>query len=646
MMLLGALGGTLELDRLRTAGGDTCDLDDLAPAEDERLVQLTATRLTFRHPLIGAAVVDASSERERRWAHGVLAAVAGTPERRIRHLAGSAVGPDAGIATQLDAAAEALLRQGDALGAVAALTRAAELSADPACRSSRLAKAAYLGADAGGELAAASRLLDDARRSGFLDTNSLPGASAAAHLLINADGDVSTAHRLLAAAIEAGDHGFAADDLDLVEALQNLLLISWYVGTDRAWQTFHALVDRLVPEPPPVLRVNATVFSDPARATAEDVAVLDALIDTVETDEDPTRLIRIGTAAVFADRLPRLRGAERQLARSRLDGKGPARRHLGALMHLGIDGFVSGRWTEAAQYADEGIAVCTEHGLRFFHWYFHWVHALVAAGRGEIEAARRLTDDLHGWAVAHQAAGITYFASQARALCDLGAGDYESAYRQAARVSRPGELARYRPSALWSGLDLVEAGLHTGHRAEATAHAAVMVSLDKLSPRLALLSRAATALTADDERTRELFDLALSAPDLEQWPFDLARVRLVYGERLRRLRDTSGAREQLTLAYDVLDGLGAVPWRDRAAGELRATGLTRQSGAEGLTPQEREIAELASGGLTNKQIGQKLFISHRTVGDHLYKIFPKLGITSRAALRDALTAYDRTHPVI
>ncbi|QYN18506.1 LuxR family transcriptional regulator [Amycolatopsis sp. DSM 110486] len=645
MMLLGALGGSVEVARLRTAGGETCDLDDLAPAEDARLVQVSDTRLGFRHPLIGAAVVEASAERERRWAHRALAGVVATPERRVWHLAESSVGVDADIAAQLDETAQALLRQGDALGAVAALTRAAELSPDPADRGRRLAEAAYVGADAGGELATASRLLGDARRSGSLPTHSLPGAAAAAHLLINSDGDVTTAHRLLAGAVEAGDHGFDADDAVLVEALLNLLLISWYVGTQQAWEIFHRLVGRLKPEPPPLLRVNATVFSDPARATDEDVAELDAVIDTVGGDEDPTRLIRIGTAAVFADRLPRLREAERHLAQSRHAGKGPARRHLGALMHLGIDGFQSGRWDEAWQFADEGLAVCTEHGLRFFHWYFHWVQALVAAGRGEVEAARQLTGEMTRWAIAHQAAGITYFAWQARALSDIGAGEYDDAYHHATQVSPPGELARYRPTALWAAPDLVEAALFTGRRAEASAHAAALreARLGKLSPRLRLVTAAATALTADDDTARERFEAALSGPALDRWPFDLARVRLAYGERLRRLRSTSAAREQLTIAHDTLAALGAVPWRDRAANELRATGLTRQSAPDAkspLTPQEREIAELAGAGLTNKQIGQKLFISHRTVGDHLYKIFPKLGITSRAALRDALTAYD------
>jgi DNA-binding CsgD family transcriptional regulator len=646
MMLLGALGSTVEVPRLRMAGGSTCDLDDLHPAEDARLAQVSATRLTFRHPLVGPAVVEASSERERRWAHSALAGVVDAPERRVRHLAESAIGPDADIAGQLEAAAQALLRQGDALGTVVALTRAAELSPDPADRSRRLAEAAYVGADAGGELATASRLLGDARRSGSLDRNSLLGAAAAAHLLMNSDGDITTAHRLLAGAIEAGDHGFDGEDPVLAEALFSLLLITWYVGTEQAWWTFHDLVGRLTPGAPPLLRVVVTVFSDPARASAGDLAVLDALIDTVTTDEDPTRLIRIGTAAVFADRLPRLRGPEKQLAQSRRAGKGPARRHMGALKHLGVDGFLSGRWDEARQYADEGIAVCTEHGFRFSHWYFQWVHALVAAGRGEVAAGRRLTDEMTAWAVAHQAAGITHFAWQARVLNDIGAGDHEAAYQHATLISPPGELVRYRPTALWVGLDLVEAALHTGRCTDAAVHATALrdARLGLLSPRLNLMSLAATALTSDDDRGREQFETALSEPDLEQWPFELARIRLVYGERLRRRRDTSAAREQLTLAHDVMAALGAAPWRDRAANELRATGMTRQSALDAqasLTAKEREIAELAGAGLTNKQIGQKLFISHRTVGDHLYRIFPKLDIASRAALRDALTTYDQ-----
>ncbi|MGO8861684.1 MAG: response regulator transcription factor, partial [Acidimicrobiales bacterium] len=100
------------------------------------------------------------------------------------------------------------------------------------------------------------------------------------------------------------------------------------------------------------------------------------------------------------------------------------------------------------------------------------------------------------------------------------------------------------------------------------------------------------------------------------------------------------ARVHLATALDTFARLGARPWAARAASELRATGQTKprrmQVPPESLTPQEREIADLAASGLTNKEIGQRLFLSHRTVAAHLYRIFPKLGVTSRAGLRDAL----------
>jgi DNA-binding CsgD family transcriptional regulator len=166
--------------------------------------------------------------------------------------------------------------------------------------------------------------------------------------------------------------------------------------------------------------------------------------------------------------------------------------------------------------------------------------------------------------------------------------------------------------------------------------------LAAISPRLALLQYGAAALTASDDEATRLFDQALAVPGADRFPFAYARVRLLYGEHLRRDRCTADSRAQLAAALETFERLGAAPWADRAAGELRATGQTkpRAKGLAGdpLTPQEREIATLAAEGLSNKQIAQRLFLSHKTVGNHLFRIFPKLGISSRAALRDALTA--------
>ena len=103
-------------------------------------------------------------------------------------------------------------------------------------------------------------------------------------------------------------------------------------------------------------------------------------------------------------------------------------------------------------------------------------------------------------------------------------------------------------------------------------------------------------------------------------------MQLAYGERLRRLRRTRDARDQLAAACDGFERLGARAWPRRAASELGATGATRHRGGDAsLTPQEREIALLAATGLTNREIAARLYMSHRTVSSHLYRIFPKLG---------------------
>jgi len=127
---------------------------------------------------------------------------------------------------------------------------------------------------------------------------------------------------------------------------------------------------------------------------------------------------------------------------------------------------------------------------------------------------------------------------------------------------------------------------------------------------------------------------------LSAWPFARARLQLAYGAWLRRSRRVSESRAPLRAARDAFDVLGGSPWGDRARQELRASGerSRRRSpdARDELTPQELQIAELAAGGLSNREIGQRLYLSHRTVGSHLYRVFPKLGVTSRNELRDAL----------
>jgi DNA-binding CsgD family transcriptional regulator len=205
----------------------------------------------------------------------------------------------------------------------------------------------------------------------------------------------------------------------------------------------------------------------------------------------------------------------------------------------------------------------------------------------------------------------------------------------------------YRAPGIWVPMYLVEAAVRTGRDAEASAQVAAMRDADiaALSPRLALLAAGSAAIAAPDHLAAGLFADALALPGTDRWPFDTARVQLACGEHLRRARSTRKARVHLSAALQTFQQLGARPWAARAASELRAAGQPSPATGQGeqalLTPQEREIALLAAAGLTNKQIAERIFVSPRTVGAHLYRIFPRLGITSRAALRDALNRNDR-----
>jgi DNA-binding NarL/FixJ family response regulator len=148
-------------------------------------------------------------------------------------------------------------------------------------------------------------------------------------------------------------------------------------------------------------------------------------------------------------------------------------------------------------------------------------------------------------------------------------------------------------------------------------------------------------MAAPAQESAALFDLALALPEARRWPFEHARLQLMYGERLRRVRAIGEARTQLASALATFQFLGAAPWATRAEAELLAAGVTggrpEVAAPMVLTPQESRVAALAASGMSNKQIAERLAITPRTVSAHLQQIFPKLGINSRSALRAALT---------
>ena len=644
VLLLAVLDGTGDLERLAAATSDNALSELLAPAERARLVhidQITG-RLAFRHPLTGSAIVELSTSDQRRNAHRKLAALlADDDERRAWHLAAASSGPDHEVANLLDIAASATLRRGDALGAVCTLLRSAQLSAGGAERSRRLAEAAYLGAAATGDLDAVPHLLEDARRANPDFRGSLAAAVAGSYHLISGSGDVDTAHNLLVGAIEMQQFPYDADDHTLMEALHTLLFVCFSGGRPELWEPFDSALGRVKPQPPEALALLSHTVRDPARSTHAVLGELDSAIADLGGETDPVRIVRLGMAAGFVDRLPGCREALRRVVREGREG-GALTLAIDAMFLLANDAFTAGEWDEVTRLADEGISLCDKHGYPVLAWSGVAQKSLVAAARGFDDELRALTDAMIAWAAPRGVRSVQMYAAQAKALGALGRGDFEDAYRHASEVSPGGELSSHVPQALWLILDLVEAAVRTNRHAAAADHVATVVDarVAEISTRLKLITHAAAALAAPDHRAVEMFEKSQSVPNAGRWPFDLARVQLAYGERLRRLKTTSNAREQLRSARETFQRLGARAWAVRAGNELRATGVSIGQvdalGPGSLTPQQLEIARLAATGLTNKEIGERLYLSHRTVGTHLYQLYPKLGITSRAALADAL----------
>jgi DNA-binding CsgD family transcriptional regulator len=648
LLLLMALDGTGDVRVLSGGGVPNAGFSDLAAAEQARLayVDETTRRLAFRHPLIRSAVVELSPAEERRTAHSVLADVwADQLDRRAWHLAEATLEPEESVAAQLEAAAARILARGDAVGCVKALTRAADLSPHDAERSRRLAAAAYIGADVVGDLTNASHVLAELRRGHAALAGSLQAAVAASAFLLNADGDIATAHRLLVGAIEGREGTPDARDPVLAEALHSLLMVCTYGSDADLWQPFEDAMAR-TKGIPVALYLNSRTFADPIYSGASALETLESAIAALAEEADPTQIIRIGTAATYVDRLGDCREALWRVVRdARQDGAVAS--GIIAMLELGFDDLQTGRWEEAEQLTEEASEACQAHGYQNLSWPCRFLQVVLAAAKGDDERTEMLANEIDQWAGPRGIRAAQFRVSQARGLVALGRGDFEEAYHQASRISPPGTLASHVSPVLTVLMDLVEAAVRTGRNAEAAAHVAAMheASVAALSSRLALVVGGSAAIAAPDDSALELFHSALALPGIERWQFDLARVRLAYGERLRRRRAMKDARVQLNAACEIFARLRARPWVDRASAELRATGQTKPRAGDNvldrLTPQEFEIVSLAASGLTNKQIAERMFLSPRTVGGHLHRAFPKLGVETRAGLRDALQSLPR-----
>ncbi|MDX6585430.1 MAG: hypothetical protein QOI10_4614, partial [Solirubrobacterales bacterium] len=519
--------------------------------------------------------------------------------------------------------------------AVTAMRRAAELGA-PASRNRRLLAAAGLAVELGRPDVVVPLLQEvDQLDLGDLDRARVTWVEENA--LMRPLGDLGRFTSLIAAAERAG----AAGDHDLhVNLLWLVALRAWWV--DPGVEARQILIDaagRLGDADavdPRVFAVHA--YADPLGHAA---GVLVRLQDAARSEHlDTDAALFFGPAALvvgaFDLGIEFLAAAVEGL---RTEGR---LGHLPRVLTLysNMAGRV-GDWDLAITAAEEASRLAEELAEPQWVAAANTAIALVAAMRGDDEKAERLAGQAE-MAAESVGANITVaFAQFGKVLAALASGRHADAYAFAERVFDPADSAYHPVISSWLIADLAEAARNIDELEAARARVAQVEAMggDQPGTWIALVLRHARALVADPAEAGVRFEEAL-ASDLTRWPVQRARIQLAFGQWLRRGRRVAESRTVLRAARDTFDALGSAPWSEQARRELRASGERSRrrvpEARDQLTAQELQIAQLAAEGLSNREIGQRLFLSHRTISTHLYRVFPKLGITSRGELSVAL----------
>jgi DNA-binding CsgD family transcriptional regulator len=614
------------------------DLEALEPAIEAALIDLDVNSIRFRHPLIRSAVRQSAGVRQRRRVHEALAATLDAdPDRRVWHCAALVSGTDEELARELEASGARALRRGAVDVALTALRRAVQLS-DPGHRAGRMLATAELAYDGGRPDIAVATLREierveleplDAARARFI--GELLDARALA--------DHSRVAGLIATAEEAG----AAGDRDLHH---NLL---WIAAARTWWASPGPDIRQLVvdaanragpPTPGDPRLVSIHAYADPY---VNAPTILDCLRDAAcspAMGAVPAGYLAAAGMVIgaFNDSLTFCAAA---IDCAREEGR------LGALPRLlATQAIIAVRlpnWDIAIPAADEARRLASELGQPIWHATAETAVAMIGALRGDPDATERATARAEALALPLGATHIVALAQSGPALSALSSGRHAEALRLAERLFDPQDRAYHLHFACMGIGDLAEAAVLTERSHAARERLSQVESIVGGSPAewVAISLRHARAVLADDEREAAArFEEALGA-DLDRWPFWRGRLLLAYGRWLRRRRRMMDSRAPLREARDLFDAIGVATWGEQARRELRASGERSRrhvpEARDNLTAQELQIAQLAAEGLSNREIGRRLFLSHRTISTHLYRVFPKLGITSRSELGAALT---------
>jgi DNA-binding CsgD family transcriptional regulator len=609
------------------------------PLEESGLLQV-GVKVEFRHPLVRSAVYRLAALSARRSVHGALAELTDPerdPDRRAWHLAFAAPGPDEQVAVELERSADRAQARGGYAAEAAFLERALTLTADFDRRAAR-ALAAARARLAAGEPRIARDLLSIADRGPLdeLGSAQLRVLRARIAFALGRGGDAPALLLKAARSLEPLDPIGARDTyLDAASAV-------WFAG--RFAKNTHlrdvAMAAREIawPDTPGprdlLLRVFATLILDGYAAAAPLWQQTAAALRYGEFSSRDLGWLVLGTELAVTrwdeDAWDDL--SERDLRLARETGAMdvlPVVLTNRACAHV-----LAGELAAAASLVEEIEVVCAATGIPVPPYA-----AVAAAVFGPPQDAFTLIDATLQAATDHgEGRAVKFIQFQTAILCNA-LGRYEEAWTAAA--------AAYEDPSFYSTeilTDLIESAVRSGwperaagvlgYQREAASAAGTDWVLGVEARCRALLDNGATA--------ERLYRSSIGHLQRTRRPVELARSHLVYGEWLRREGRRIDARQQLRIARELFDAIGAVAFTDRAARELAATGevVRKRPSAGGqrgdLTVREAQIARLAADGLSNREIGEQLFISHRTVGYHLGKVFSKLDLANRAQLHNAL----------
>lgn len=617
--------------------GTSVGVSALEPAENAGILHFNEVRVDFRHPLVRSGILQHESVSRRQAANAAMGYILyDQPYRRAWHRSQAVYGPDDAVADELDASHLECIQRGSIMAAISALERSAQLSTNSHTRGRRLLLAAQhafgLGrADLVDHLVAAAELND---------LSDLDQARVEYLREIFDDGVLGDARRVIELS-EIARRSAEAGDVDLaLDLLFGAALRCWWAdtGMEARAKVVEVIEELPIAQDDPRC-ISAIAIGEPVLKGTQTVRTLCKIRPDSVTDAEQLRLL--GMAARVVGDEPRAADFFDR-AESKLRDQG----RLGLLSHvLAVQAAVQvelGDWRKAVDNVEEGLQLA--HDTRQPNWStgITAVAAMVIGLTGDTERSLQLAAEIELASTSRVINDALCNAQLARGFAYISAGRHADAFAALKPVFDPQDRRHHQREQFSGVMFLAEAAMHCSQVEEARGIVTRMEQIARVttSPVLATQLLYARAVLADDDEAERLYQEGL-APDLDRWPWTRARIQLAYGIWLRRHRRVAESREPLSAALATFETIGALAWMEEARSELRAAGArdladNLGSAVSRLSAQELRIARLAADGMSNREIGHQLYLSPRTVGSHLYHMFPKLGIRNRAQLRAGL----------